>query len=273
MSDFFVTIGATLGRLDFRGVLDILIIACIFYWLLLLLRRTTAMALLRGIVIIFAVGFFLGNVLQLTMVGWLLRNSFTGLLVAIPILFQPELRRALESVGRTGGFKRWVQASSLDDAVDIVSRAAGILAERRYGAIMVLERETGLQEYMGTGVEIDAKASVDLLVNIFFPNSPLHDGAVILRGNRVLAAGCVLPLSDNISTSRPWGTRHRAAIGITERTDATSIVVSEETGNISLCTNGRIVSRLEESRLRRVIGALYRAPQTRLIPVLRRSHA
>lgn len=270
MSDLLATIWATLGRLDARGVVDILIIAAIFYWLLMLLRRTTAMALLRGIVIIFAFGFILSNLLQLTMVGWLLRNSITALLVAIPILFQPELRRALESVGRTG-FRRWMQASAWERVIDTIAQAARILSERRCGAIMVLERETGLRDYIFTGIEIDASASVELLVSIFFPNSPLHDGAVILRGDRVVAASCVLPLSENVSTTHSWGTRHRAAIGITERTDATSIVISEETGAISLCTNGRIVTHLDEARLRRVLGALYRVPQARFVPAWRRS--
>ncbi|MBI2909662.1 MAG: TIGR00159 family protein [Chloroflexi bacterium] len=272
MSDLLVTVGATLGRLDARGVLDILIIASIFYWLLLLLRRTTAMSLLRGIVIILVVGFVLSNALQLTMVGWILRNSVTGLLVAIPILFQPELRRALESVGRTG-FRRWVEGSAWERMIDTVIEAARILSERRYGAILVLERETGLKEYIGTGIEMDATASVELLLSIFFPNSALHDGAVIIRGDRIIAAACVLPLSENVSATAPWGTRHRAAIGITERTDATSIVISEETGNISLCTSGRIVTRLDEARLRRVLTALYRVPATRFTPAWRRSRA
>ncbi|MFH1485756.1 MAG: diadenylate cyclase CdaA [Chloroflexota bacterium] len=265
MSELLSTVAATLGRLDARGAVDILIIAAIFYWLLLLLRRTTAMSLLRGIVIVFALGFILSNVLQLTMVGWLMRNSVTGLLVAIPILFQPELRRALENVGRTG-FRRWMQASSWERMIDAVTQTSRILAERRCGAILVLERETGLREYMSTGTRIDAIVSVELLVNIFYANTPLHDGAVVIRGDRVAAAGCVLPLSENIPTSLQWGTRHRAAIGITERTDATSVVVSEETGNISLCTSGRIVTRLDEERLRRVLTALYRVPQARFIP-------
>jgi len=255
MSDLVQVVWMTLNRFGFRSFLDVLIIAAIFYWLLLLLRGTTAMSLLRGIVIVLLFSFILSSVFQLTMVGWLLRNSFPALLIAIPILFQPELRRALERVGRTG-FRGWVGASETDTMIGMVSEACCSLSQLRYGALMVLERDTGLQDYIDTGIDVDATASSELLVSIFFPNSPLHDGAVILRQNRVVAAGCVLPLSDNFQADSHLGTRHRAAIGISERTDAISVVVSGETGIISVAANGRFIRDLDESRLRRVLANL-----------------
>lgn len=174
MSELLQAIGTTAGRFDLRSFIDILIIAFIVYWLLLLLRRTTAMALLRGVLLVLLVAVVLSNALQLTVLGWLLRNSLPALLVAFPILFQPELRRALEQVGR--GLRGWMPASSMDGALDRISRACLALSERRYGALIVLERDTGLQEYIEGGVQIDAAVSPEMLVGIFFPNSPLHDG-------------------------------------------------------------------------------------------------
>ena len=245
----------TLSRLDARSVLDVLIIALIFYGLLVLLRGTSAMSLVRGIIILLLLGFILSNVFQLTMLNWLLRNSLTALLIGIPILFQPELRRALERIGRTG-FRALATESSLGKTINTIADVSSRLSERRYGALMVLERETGLQDFIDTGVMLDAVPSAELLMGLFYPNSPLHDGAVVLRAERILAAGCVLPLSDNSLPGSQLGTRHRAALGITERTDAISVVVSEETGAISVATNGRMVSRLDEQRLRRILGAL-----------------
>ena len=255
MSDLVQIAWMTLSRFDFRSFLDIVIIAAIFYWLLLLLRGTTAMSLLRGIVIVLLFSFSLSSVFQLTMVGWLLRNSFPALLIAIPILFQPELRRALERVGRTG-FRGWVGPSDMDAMIARITEACRSLSQLRYGALMVLERDTGLQDYIDTGIDVDATASTELLVGLFFPNSPLHDGAVILRQNRVVAAGCVLPLSDNFQADSHLGTRHRAAIGITERTDAVSVVVSGETGAMSVAADGRLIRDLDDARLSRVLTTL-----------------
>lgn len=252
MSDLIQSIWITLSRFGFLSFLDIIIIAAIFYWLLLLLRGTTAMSLLRGIVIVLLFSFILSSVFQLTMVGWLLRNSFPALLIGIPILFQPELRRALERVGRTA-FRNWVGPSEVDTMIERVSEASQSLSQLQYGALMILERDTGLQDYIDTGIYVDATASTELLVGIFLPNSPLHDGAVILRQNRVVAAGCVLPLSDNFQADSHLGTRHRAAIGISERTDAVSVVVSGETGIISVAANGRFTRGLDEARLRRAL--------------------
>jgi diadenylate cyclase len=187
--------------------------------------------------------------------------------VAVPILFQPELRRALEQVGRAGGLLPHPSAlSGSGRVVDVVAVAARRLSERRWGALLVLERETALGEYAQTGVEIDGSLSVELLLNIFFPNSPLHDGAVIIRGDRLVAAGCVLPLAELQTNSVHYGTRHRAALGITEQTDAMTVVISEESGRISLANNGRLVANLDEGKLRKVLGILYRAPVGEQLP-------
>lgn len=258
MSEFLGGLRHTLGELDVRSVFDILLIAAIFYWILLLLRGTTAMTLLRGFAILLIAAFVLARVFDLRVLNFLLRNSLIGLAVAIPIIFQPELRRALERLGRAG-VRAWLGRSSYDVLIDVLADAALSLADRRHGALMVLERDTGLEDYIDTGVRVDAAPSAELLAGIFFPRSPLHDGAVILRENRVVAAACTLPLSENSSGSR-MGTRHRAALGITERTDAISVVVSEETGDIAVAANGRLVARLDETRLRATLSSLLSQP-------------
>lgn len=242
-----------ISRFDLRSLLDILIVAGIFYWLLLLLQGTTAMSLLRGILILIMFTVITVNLLQLTVLNWILRTSLTAMLVAIPILFQPELRRALERIGRTGFRDMMVT----EQFIDTVCKACRNLSDHRYGALIVLERETGLQEYVEKGIRVDGAASIELLVSIFFPNSPLHDGAVILRNDRVLAASCVLPLSDHNPKYPTLRTRHLAAIGISEQTDAISIVISEETGDISIANNGRMIRGLDENKLRRLLVRLY----------------
>jgi diadenylate cyclase len=252
-----------LERFDARSALDIAIIALIVYGLLLLIRGTTAMTLLRGILVIYVFAWVLGNTFELTMLSWLLRNSFPALLVVIPVIFQPELRRALERIGRSAVLRRWVATPSADETITLVSEATCALSRRGHGAIIVLERRTGLQDYIDSGVKLDAAASVELLTGVFYPNSPLHDGAVVLRDTRVAAARCLLPLSDNMRIAASMGTRHRAALGITERTDAISVVVSEQTGAISVASGGRIITRLDENTLHHVLALLYKRERGR----------
>jgi len=258
MSEFLGGLKDTLGQLDARSVFDILLIAAIFYWVLLLLRGTTAMTLLRGFAILLTAAFLLARLFDLRVLNFLLRNSFIGLAVAIPIVFQPELRRALERLGRAG-LRAWMDRSGYDVLIDVIADSALNLAERRHGALMVLEGDTGLKDYIDTGIRVDAAPSAELLEGIFFPRSPLHDGAVILRENRVVAAACTLPLSEDSFGGR-MGLRHRAALGITERTDAISVVVSEETGEIAVAANGRLVPRLDETRLRATLASLLSQP-------------
>jgi diadenylate cyclase len=250
---------------DPRPLLDIAIVAVVFYWLLSVIRGTRAVQLLRGIGVLLVLAIPLGSLLPLDTVSWLLRNAVQpALFVAIPVLFQPELRRALESLGRTNDllgrpFNR-TDRSELLETINVVARAAQQLSQQGVGALMVIERETGLQEYADRGVIIDSRLAAPLLLNIFYPNSPLHDMAVIVRGNRILAANVVLPLSEDVVGQRRYGTRHRAAKGISEQSDAIAVVVSEETGAISLCNDGRMVSYLSEPRLRGMLAGLLKVP-------------
>lgn len=240
--------------------LDIIIVALIFWWLLGIIRGTRAVQLLRGVTVLLIATFAIGSVLQLQTVEWLLSNAIRpALFVAIPVLFQPELRRALETLGRTGeAFTRrpfGTNHSDIATTITILVRAAAQLSQQQTGALMVIERNTGLQEYADRGVILDARVSVPLLLNIFFVNSPLHDLAVIIRGGRIVAANAVLPLSENVGTPG-YGSRHRAALGVSEQSDAIAVVVSEETGSISVATNGRMVRHLSETRLRKLLAEL-----------------
>jgi diadenylate cyclase len=255
-------------RLDWVSVIDVLLVSLIFYWLFSLIQGTQAVQLLRGIIVIVVITVVITNAFQLTAFSWLIRNSLPALLVAIPVVFQPELRRLLERVGRsTGGFlSRRSRETVLRQIIETVSRTASKLALVRHGAIIVLERETGLQDIIETGMPLNAQVSSELLLTIFFPNTALHDGAVIIREDQVVAAGCVLPLSATGGGDRHLGTRHRAALGVTEGSDAIAVVVSEETGIISIAHNGRMIRRLDEKRLNRVLTAFYRSQFDQSLP-------
>jgi uncharacterized protein (TIGR00159 family) len=254
MSDLVNFLRDNFEQFDLTSALDVVLISLIFFWVLMLLRGTTAMAVMRGAFILLLAAFVLARAFNLRVLDFLLTNSFTGLLIALPIIFQPEIRRALERVGRTGA-RAFGASVSNPGTIEAVTEAASDMAKENVGALMVLERETGLQDYIESGIPIDALPSPELLNGIFYPNSPLHDGAVVLRGNRVVAAGVTLPLSENTPPGE-LGTRHRAALGITERTDAVSVVVSEETGNISVAADGRMYTRLDEARLRALLDRL-----------------
>lgn len=258
-----IDLGWLLSRLgDFRAILDIAVLTILIYWLLWVAHGTRALHLIRGIIILFALLYFMGFLLQLTTLNWLLRTIAPALFIVIPVIFAPELRRAFEQLGHAGSWWRnpfpSQEESHLDRTVDEVVRASAQLSRLRYGALMVLERETGLQDYVGRGVTLNAEVSRQLLINIFFPNSPLHDAAVIIQEDTVLAASVVLPLTDNISASSQLGTRHRAAIGVTEESDALAVVVSEETGQLAVAHSGRLIRNLDQDRLRRVLRTLMR---------------
>ncbi|ATY83733.1 TIGR00159 family protein [Kyrpidia spormannii] len=244
-------------------LLDILLVTYVLYRMILLIRGTRAVQLLKGIVVILiATG--LSNYLHLRAMSWLLDKALTIGLFAIPVVFQPELRRALEQLGRGRLFSWSLQMASSDRDVDKIvtelTRAAQVLAKNRIGALIALERETGLSDYVETGIAIDAEVSAELLVNIFIPNTPLHDGAVVVRQGRIAAAGCVLPLSDSRTIDKQLGTRHRAAVGLSEHSDAVAVVVSEETGQISLAAEGQLNRDLDEQALREMLGTML-APQ------------
>lgn len=246
-----------LGNINWTDVIDILLVATVFYLLISLAQGTQAVQLLRGVVVVI-IGLFVGSqVLGLKAFGWLVENTFLALLVAIPVIFQPELRRALERLGRTGSlFGPRQQEEVVAQVVEEVARAAHRLSGQRHGALIVLERETGLQEFIETGVEINSDVKSELLRTIFHPNTALHDKAVIIRDGRIVAASCMLPVS-HLPQYSGLGTRHRAAIGLTEETDALVVVVSEETGIISVAYNGRVVRRLTINRLRNVLQGFF----------------
>jgi diadenylate cyclase len=249
-----------LSQLNWLNVLDILLVSLIFFGLFTLIQGTRAMPLLRGVVIIVVVAVVVSNLVQLTAVSWLIRNALPALLVAVPVVFQPELRRLLERLGSTtGGFLSVrTRASKLRDIIETVTQACIQLSRSRYGALIVLEREVGLQDIIETGVSINGEVSRELLLTLFFPRTPLHDGAVIIRGDRIVAASAVLPISTSTVGDVDLGTRHRAALGISEISDAIAVVVSEETGIISIAYGGRLIRRLDESRLAKVLTAVYR---------------
>jgi diadenylate cyclase len=247
-----------LSRLQLTDVIDILLVASILYALLQLIKGTQAIQLLRGVVIFIFLAVLLSSMLRLTAFSWLIGNAVPALLLAIPVIFQPELRRALERLGRAGGLiDRPMREAAANRAVTQVARACRMLAEAHHGAIIVLERNTGLQDYVETGVRVNAQVSSEMLLTIFYPNTALHDGAVIVREDRIVAAATLLPLTDSRIGDRHLGTRHRAALGISEQTDAIAVVVSEETATISLAHNGRMVRHLDENRLRSILQKLY----------------
>ncbi|MBO8171482.1 MAG: TIGR00159 family protein [Bacillaceae bacterium] len=232
-------------------IIDILLVSYVIYKLIMLLRGTRAIQLLKGIMVI-VVAWLASTFLELRTLQWLMSQAFTYGVLAIIIIFQPELRRALEQLGRGRFFSRTgsVDEQAVSRLVNEVNKAAQYMAKRRIGGLIVIERNTGLSDYIETGTEIEGKVSSELLINIFIPNTPLHDGAVIIRKNMVMAAGCYLPLSENPTIDRDLGTRHRAAIGMSEVSDALSVVISEETGNVSIAVNGELKRGLSEEEVR-----------------------
>lgn len=261
-------------RGSWTSVLDILLVAIVIYWLFILIRGTRAVRIVIGLSILYLV--YLGaQVAELRLLSTLLQTGAVVGLFAIVVVFQPELRRALEQIGRFGSFNRFFVSNDVASAERVareISRAARLLAGSRHGALIVLERETGLADLAESGVLLHADLRAELLATLFYHGTALHDGAVIISGERILAAGVLLPLSQNVLDSERYGTRHRAAIGISEQSDAIVIVVSEETGSISLVMRGRIERNLTEEQLRRRIFNLIRpqAPR-RQAPLLRRS--
>jgi len=246
-----------LSKLDLRNLVDILLVAGVIYGLLLLLRGTQAVQLLRGVIFVALIVALVGSFAGLTAFNWLLRSGGQVLAVVLAVVLQPELRRALDRLGRAGGITLWGgRQLDVDRVVAEIAAACERLSQQRYGALIVIERETGLQDHIETGVEVDSLVDSQLIQTVFFPNTALHDGAIIIRGDRIVAASCVLPLSATIISAAHLGTRHRAAVGITEQTDAVAIVVSEETGIISVARNGRIVRHLDEQRLATLLQAL-----------------
>ncbi len=248
-----------LDTFSLTSIIDIAIVAFVLYRLMLLIKGTRAVQLLKGLAVL-VVASAVSSLLQLYTLQWLLKHAMTALVVALPIVFQPELRRALEKIGG-GRFlsPQFGTAGEVDLGlvVDEIVRAVGTMSRERIGALIVLERSTGLEEYIDTGIKVGGQVTAELLINIFIPRTPLHDGAVIIRGDRIMAAACVLPLTQGQNLSRALGTRHRAGVGITEESDAVAVIVSEQTGTISLAVEGVLARELDGKLLAdRLLGAL-----------------
>jgi diadenylate cyclase len=253
-----------LQALRWQDLADIALVSLVLYRLFLLIRGTRAVQLLRGLLFLL-VAYLVSSALQLHTITWLVQSTATIILVAIPVVFQPELRRALSLLGQ-GELFRPEFFRSVEDPGKLVEElvvAARTLASRKVGALIIIERQTGLNEFIETGTLINGMASSDLITSLFHTSSPLHDGAIILRGDRIVAAGTVLPLAENVhrTTRRTIGTRHRAALGLTETTDALAIVVSEETGAISVAQEGQLQRYLSDVELRLRLDAIYQQPR------------
>ena len=260
-----------ISNLTPTAIIDILLVAVLFFGASFFIRGTQAVVLLRGMVIVLAVMVVVSNVFQLLALRWLLSNALTVLAVAIPVIFQPELRRALERLGRAGVLlnNRRPPETARAKVIEDICQAAEKLSERRHGALIVLERHSSLQEYIRTGIPLDSEVSAQILLTIFWPKTELHDGAAIINGNgRIASAASVLPLTASRNLpDRKLGTRHRAALGVTEVSDSICIVVSEETGKIAITDGGRMIPRLDPKRLRTILNALYNPERKPSIPL------
>lgn len=244
--------------LEWGSIIDILLVTLIVYSLMRLIQGTRAIQVLRGFLIVVALLWVVlsATPLELPALSWLIDRTLPALFISIPVIFQPELRRALEQVGGAGSlFRFWRRRQQPDKMITAVVNASRRLSRRRHGALIVFEQDTGLQEYVDTGVTIDGEPSPELFLTIFNKNTELHDGAIIMQGDRITAAACVMPLSSGNLSDRQLGLRHRAALGISEVSDAIALVVSEETGHIAIAHNGRILRRQDPDQLENILNA------------------
>ncbi|MHB8135993.1 MAG: diadenylate cyclase CdaA [Anaerolineaceae bacterium] len=261
-------------RLDWLSVIDIALVTVIFFGILILLRDTQATVLLRGVVFLVILLALLTSFVDLPAFSWLIQTTLPALLLAIPVIFAPEIRRGLERLGRAGTptlfTPREASMEILQKTMRAIATACTRLSARRHGALIVLQRFDSLKEYISTGVHLDADVTPELLLQIFYPNTPLHDGAVIVSDHRIVAASCVMPLSAsgilNRGPERQMGLRHRAALGTSEASDGIVVVVSEETGSISVAQGGKMIRGLDSDRLENMLVAFYRP-----MPIVRES--
>ena len=250
----FIQLQGLLSSITILDIIDIVVVAYFLYRVYLMLKNTHAATLFKGLMVL-ALFMIICRWMNLHVISWLLEKSMTIIMVALPVVFQPELRRALEQIGRGRLFHKRseLDEQELEDMLDNVADAARIMGTHKVGALIVFERNSGLAERIETGVAIDGLVSSGLLQNIFVKDTPLHDGAVIVRGNRIMAASCLLPLTENRNLSQELGTRHRAAIGLSEQSDAVIVVVSEETGTISVARNGEIMRYLTVDDVKEIL--------------------
>ena len=265
MTEFLNNIFFIFQRISWLSILDILLVTLIFFALLYSLRDTQAMALLRGMILLVVALILLTSLVDLPAFSWFAQNSLPALLLALPVIFAPEIRRALERIGRAGTL--WPVSvtkttdNSLEQTIHAIVTAVARLSARQHGALIIMHRLDNIDEMARTGVQLNAQVTPELLLQIFYPNTPLHDGGVIVSNSKVVSAACVLPLSAsgvlNRTPDRQMGLRHRAALGVSEVSDAISIVVSEETGAISIAHAGRMLRRLESERLENILIAFF----------------
>lgn len=264
MTEFFNNLFFIFQRITWLSVFDISLVTMIFFGLLYSLRDTQAMALLRGIILLVVALILLTSLVELPAFSWFARNSLPALLLALPVIFAPEIRRTLERLGRAG--TTWPASAKTADAaleqtIHAIVSAAARLSARQHGALIILKRQDNLTEFTQTGIQMNARVTPELILQIFYPNTPLHDGAVIIVNSQIVAAACVLPLSAsgilNRTPDHQMGLRHRAALGTSEASDAIAVVVSEETGAISIAHAGRMLRRLDADRLENILIAFF----------------
>lgn len=261
-----------LSTIGISDIIDITLVALALYKLMLLIRETRAEQLTKGIVALFVVA-ELSKWMNLYTMKWILDKAMTVGVLALLIVFQPELRRALEYIGRSNFLSKpivEIKGENVTRNTEEIVSAIASLARQKIGALIVLEKNTGLNEIIESGTRLEADISTELLINIFIPNTPLHDGAVVIRGDKIMAAGCFLPLTENKGLAKELGTRHRAALGITERSDALTIVVSEETGAISVSETGKISRYIDEETLRQMLTKIFTVEENGLLAYWRK---
>jgi diadenylate cyclase len=245
------------------GWIEIFVLATMFYYIFRLFKGTRGAAILTGMIVVFGMLYAITSLTHLDILNWLLSRLMLYISLAFLVIFQPEIRRVLSKLGRQSTW-RSTGIASQKSLVDPIMQTVLLLSKRKIGALIAIEREIGMRAVQDTGTRMNSTVSAELLATIFFPHTPLHDGGVIISGDRICAAGCLFPLSQKEEISKTLGTRHRAAIGITEETDAIVVVVSEETGAISVAYNGRLRRGLSEDRLRRVLSSMLRRERTGL---------
>jgi len=247
---------------EILDIIDIIIISFLFYNIILLIKDTPAVQLIKGIIILF-IATFLADQLGLRTINWLFKGAMAMMVFAFPIIFQPEIRRGLLKMGRRGfsinsSFFHKEDDKKVEQLINGLVMVTPMLSTKHKGALIVLEREVGLKDILETGIILNSEFSPELLYSIFMTDSPLHDGAVIIRGNKIIGANCILPLSERIDLKKSYGTRHRAALGLSEKTDSLIIVVSEETGGISVAIDAKITRPLEAQGLKKMLSHLYK---------------
>lgn len=274
MTDLWSEIVYIFQRMNWLSILDVFLVAVVVFAVLILLRDTQIMILLRGVIVIIILLVLLTTFISLPAFTWLVNTIVPALLFSIPVIFAPEIRRGLEKLGRAGSSQLLVrknesQIQLMEKTIRAVVTASTRLSAREHGALIVLQRADNLEEFARTGVRMNAEVTPELLLQIFYPNTPLHDGAVIIANNHIIAGSCVMPLSSSgiltRSPERQMGLRHRAALGTSEATDAITVVVSEESGSMSIAHNGRMIRRLDSERLENILLAFYQPQESAVL--------